>query len=628
MKDSFFERRKYPIGAEILDHGVHFRVWSPDSSIELVIEDSSGHNKIFPMAEEGNEYFSLYTKDAKAGTRYRFRLSNTSTLLADPASRFQPLGPAGPSQVIDTHFLWTDQSWPGLTMENQIIYELHIGTFTPEGTFAGALKKLPALAELGITIIEIMPINEFSGQFGWGYDGVNLFAPYHLYGSNQDLKAFINEAHQLRIGVVLDVVYNHLGPEDNQMPNLTKNYLNPDFTTDWGAAINFDILGSRQFFLINAEYWIQEYHFDGLRIDATPCFFTKKQPHILAELAQRIKKAGGKRKTIVIGENEPQNPSMLHPVEEGGYGFDALWNDDFHHTAYVRLTGQRDAYYYDYLGTPQEFVSSMKYGFLFQGQYYSWQKKDRGSADFSLNPNAFVIFLENHDQIANSLNGKRLHQLAMPGDLRALTCLLLLSPNTPLLFQGQEFGSEQPFCYFADHNEQLNALVDSGRKDFIKQFSRINNSNLLKNLRTPCDPFIFINCKLNWQESYHHPLFRLHKDLISLRKNDSVFQQCQSVDYDGAVINENAFLLRYFNKEYGDRLIIFNFGFDQEFSPAPQPLLGPGINRYWQLMLSSEDTKYDGTGTPELLNPHWKLVAHSAMIFKSVKKDLFNEKNN
>lgn len=614
-------KRKYPIGAEILREGVHFRVWAPDhKNVDLVIEDDPESPSSIPMKKEKNGYFSLMTKKAHSGSLYRFRLSQKE-LCADPASRFQPIGPNGPSLVVDPRFHWTDKQWKGVNPYNQIVYEMHVGSFTEEGTFEAAKKELPYLADLGITLIEIMPVADFPGHFGWGYDGVNLFAPAHLYGEPKNLKAFINKAHELGVGIVLDVVYNHLGPEGNQLVLYSKDYLNEKFETNWGKAINFDNPFSRDFFLTNAAYWIEEYHFDGLRFDATPCFFSSTPTHILKEFTQVVKRAGGKRKTLCIGENETQDTKLLRSYQKGGYGFDMLWNDDFHHSAHVRLTGKREAYFFDYLGSPQEFISCLKYGFLYQGQYYVWQKKNRGTPDLEIPKNSMMIFLENHDQVANTGYGARLQQKSDPGNYKALTALLILSPNTPLIFQGQEFNCSKPFCYFADHEPSLSYLVKKGRKKELSQFPRLATKETQKNLPHPDNPVTFTMCKLDHSERLKNAKhLKFFKDLISLKRKDPVFSHIPQVKIDGAVVSQDAFLIRYFSKKYGDRLLIINLGPDLYFSPSPEPLLVPEEGKEFELLWSSESLNYGGDGTPPINIPFWKMLGHSAIVLKSVPK--------
>lgn len=616
-------KRKYLIGAELEPNkGVYFRLWCPKHNfVELVLENIGPDPVIYKMKKEKDNYFSFFSPEASEGTLYRYRLSKGKELYPDPASRFQPKGPFGPSEVVSMDYPWRDKSWKGLTVEGHVAYEMHIGTFTENGTFEAAKKELPRLANLGITFIELLPINEFPGHFGWGYDGVNLFAPTHLYGSPKHVKSFIDKAHELGIGVVLDVVYNHLGPEGNGMIEFSDEYLSETFTTNWGKAINFDSPNSREYFLTNAKYWIEEYHFDGLRLDATPWFFSSTDQHILAQMTKVIKKAGGKRKTIAIGENEPQDTKLLRSYENGGYGFDMLWNDDFHHSAHVRLTGKREAYYTDYLGSPQEFISSLKYGFLYQGQYYDWQKKNRGTPDLNLPFHSMMIFLENHDQIANSGHGLRLHKKSEAGNYKAMVALFLLSPNTPLIFQGQEFNSSKPFFYFADHSVDLSPLIRKGRHKELSQFPRLATREAKKILQDPENPLTFVNSKLDPQDmSKNKQTFVMFQDLIKLRKTDPVFAKMQNVKIDGAVLGTDSFLIRYFGDDDGDRLLLINFGPDHYFNPGPEPLLAPKLNQEFEILWSSESIVYGGEGTPPINIPYWKILGHSTIVLKTISK--------
>lgn len=612
-------KRQYPIGAEYSKNGTSFRVWAPEhKKVSLIFE---GSQRQINLTKEGKGYFKAFVDNVKPDTLYYFKLGNEEKLFPDPASRYQPFGVDGASAVIDSSFPWTDADWMGNDLDGQIIYEMHIGTFTKEGTFRAAKEKLKDLAELGITLIEIMPINEFPGHFGWGYDGIYLFSPYHLYGSPNDVKSFINQAHKLGIGVILDVVYNHFGPEGNYFSKFSPDYFNPHEYTEWGDAINFDHPSSREYFTTNARYWIEEYHFEGLRIDATPWLYSKTKPHILAELAQVVHKANPKKKKIIIGECETQDVKLLQSKKIGGYQYDALWNDDFHHSACVRLKGKREAYYTDYLGSPQEFISAFKYGFLYQGQYYSWQKKERGKFDLTLPHSTMIVFLESHDQVANTGSGERIYQHCDYSNFKALTCLLLLGPNTPMIFQGQEYGSTSPFHYFADHNEHLNELIHKGRQEFLSQFPTLATKEAHKKLHKPFDPLTFTTCKLDHNEKEKNiEHYALYKDLIELRKTDDVFKSMKSIKIDGAVLGTDAFLIRYFGRDLGDRLIIVNFGPDLTYNPAPEPLIVAGENLQWEIIWSSESSIYGGLGTPPINNPYWKIPGHSAIVLKPRNK--------
>lgn len=570
------------------------------------------------MAGEPGGYFSVLVPQAAAGSLYKIRLEQGP--YPDPASRFQPQGPHGPSEVIAVdRFVWTDHAWRGRPPQELVIYEMHVGTFTPEGTWQAAQEQLAELARLGITALEVMPIAEFPGNFGWGYDGVDLFAPFHGYGRPDDLRAFVNRAHELGIMVILDVVYNHLGPDGNYVGQFSPDYFSTKHRCEWGEAINFDGNNSgpvREFFLANARYWIEEFHLDGLRLDATQQIFDDSEPHLLAEISRVTRAAAGDRSLYLIAENEPQQGRLVRPVREGGYGLDAIWNDDFHHAATVAASGRSEAYFSDYRGRPQEFISALKHGFLYQGQWYRWQKQRRGQPAFDLTAKNFVVFLQNHDQIANSLRGWRIHQIASPGHFRALTALTLLAPSTPLLFQGEEFAASAPFLYFADHPAELHARVADGRQKFLRQFRSIDRPESLALLSAPHDPETFKRCRLDFNErTKHAPMYRLHRDLLRVRRENPAIVDPDN--FDGAVLEEHTFVLRYFSGAGDDRLLVINLGHDLLLSPAPEPMLAPPESRSWEIQWSSESPDYGGGGTPPLeTTAGWQIPGRAAVLLR------------
>ena len=630
MKISATERvsgRRLPVGAEPSpEGGVHFRVWAPRRRrVEVVFEDGGDAVALRP---EGGGYFAALAGEARAGDEYRFRLDGEQQLYPDPASRFQPEGPHGPSRVVDSQtYQWADHAWRGAALKGQVVYELHTGTFTPEGTWEAARRELRELAACGVTCVEMMPVADFPGRFGWGYDGVNLFAPSRLYGEPDDLRRFVDEAHARGVAVILDVVYNHLGPDGNYLKQFATEYFSARYQTEWGEALNFDGEGSaevREFFLANAAYWVEEFHFDGLRLDATQQIFDASGEHIIAAVTRRVREAARGRATIVVGENEPQHARLVRPAERGGYGLDGLWNDDFHHSAMVALTGRNEAYYTDYEGRAQEFVSAVKYGFLFQGQRYKWQKARRGAPALDLAPEAFISFIQNHDQIANSGRGDRVHKLTSPGRLRAMTALTLLAPSTPMLFQGQEFAASAPFFYFADHGAELAAKVRDGRLEFLSQFPSLDTVEARRYQPAPADAATFERCKLDLSEREKHAeVYALHKDLLRLRREDAVFRRQRRRGVDGAVLAPEAFVLRFFDDEDGadgDRLLLINLGPDLRLDPAPEPLLAPPAGALWETLWSSESVAYGGCGTAPLdTEENWRIPGHAAVALKPIK---------
>ncbi len=623
--------RRFPIGAEPLETGgVHFRVWAPRrQAVEVVLEsggEGNGKSLIHPLTAEGSGYFSGTVAEAGPGTLYRYRLDGDAAF-PDPASRFQPDGPHGPSQVIDPDtFAWTDRDWRGPAFEGQVFYELHIGTFTPEGTWRAAAEWLPSLVELGITVLEVMPVADFSGTFGWGYDGVNLYAPTRLYGTPDDMRGFVDRAHSLGLAVILDVVYNHLGPDGNYLALYSEDYFTDRHETDWGRPINFDDENSgpvREFFAENAGYWIDEYHLDGLRLDATQNIYDDSPEHILTMIGRRAHAAARGRRILLTAENEEQQVRLIQPVERGGYGLDMIWNDDFHHSARVAATGRSEGYYTDYRGAPQEFISAAKYGFLFQGQYNTRQAKHRGTPTFGIEPSAFVTFLQNHDQVANSATGARLHQTTAPGCYRALTALFLLGPGTPLLFQGQEFAASSPFVYFADQQPELAELTFRGRKHFLSQFRSLVTHVMQERIPRPSDPATFQRSKLDQGERARHTeAMALHRDLLRLRREEPLFHVPRRGGLDGAALAGEAFVLRFFGDDGDDRLLVVNLGSDLHLNPAPEPLLAPPLGRAWGLLWSSEAPAYGGTGTPALdTEENWRIPGHAAVVLSARGED-------
>jgi maltooligosyltrehalose trehalohydrolase len=617
------EQRQLTVGAEVYGTGVHFRVWAPDHRRAAVVVESGPARGDHALQSVPGGYFEARVNGAAAGDLYRYRLDGGAPL-PDPASRFQPDGPCGPSQVIDPdRFKWSDADWPGANLRGQVIYEMHVGTFTREGTWDAAAGELPVLHELGVTVIEVIPVAEFPGRFGWGYDGVCLFAPYHLYGTPDEMRRFVDTAHGLGLAVILDVVYNHLGPRGNVLAQYTPAYFSERHHTDWGKAINFDGPDSapvREFFLANAAYWVDEFHIDGLRLDATQSIFDDSEPHILTEIGRIVRAAARGRATIIINENETQHAKIIRPLARGGYGLDGVWNDDFHHSAMVALTGRAEGYYEDHHGDPQEFISSAKYGFLFQGQRYAWQEHRRGTPALDLDPWQFITFLQNHDQVANSGSGRRCHALTSPGRYRAMTALFLLGPGTPMLFQGQEYAANEPFYYFADHDRDIATQVKAGRGKFLTQFRHLDRPGIADEVPDPADPNTFERCRLD-RRARAHPghaeVFRLHKDLLALRHTDPAFARQERRGVDGAVLGPHAFLLRFFAGSDGreDRLLLVNFGTELHLDPSPEPLLAPPEGCGWVTLWTSEDRRYGGEGAPLAeAADGWRLMGEAAVV--------------
>lgn len=623
--------RRFPVGVEVCRSGLDVRIWAPSPANVAVVLDTG---ESFPLEREGGEHFRGMIPDRGAGTRYKLDVAGWDAPIPDPFSRFQPDGPHGWSEVVDpARYTWHDADWQGLAPDDQVLYEMHVGTFTPEGTWRAAEAHVDALARLGVTCIEMMPIADFPGSFNWGYDGVSLFAPTRNYGTPDDLRSFIDAAHRAGVGVILDVVYNHLGPDGNFIGALTNEFYSTSHKTAWGAPPGFDgenSAGVRELYLSNARYWIGEFRFDGFRFDAIQGLYDDSRPHIVRQIVEECRASAPSRALYFIGEDEPQDSTLVRAPSAGGMGLDALWNDDFHHSARVALTGRREAYFSDYTGAPQELLSAAKWGFLFQGQNYRWQRKPRGTPALDVPPRAFVTFLENHDQVANLGFGNRLYQVSGWGELKALTALLLLGPNTPLIFQGQEFAATSPFTYFSDHEPELAERVQHGRLVEMSQFPSVTDVRVRRSLPAPNSRENFARCKLDHfpaTPGRSEPMRSYFRDLIRLRQTREMREARRNRRFDGAVLGVHSFLLRFFGEE-SDRLLVVNLGVDLRLDVMPEPLLAPPANARWKLMLSSEDVAYGGMGqgevetswegSPELLS-YFTIPGRAALFFESVR---------
>jgi len=516
-------RHEMPFGAQVLPDGrVRFRLWAPAAGrVELVLESPSGEARMLPLAQAGEGWFELVTGDAHAGSRYRYRIDGEA-LVPDPASRHNPQGVHGPSEVIDPGaFDWTDGDWRPPPWPQSVLYELHVGTFSPEGTFAGVARRLEHLQRLGVTAIELMPIAEFPGSRGWGYDGVLPYSPASAYGSPADLKSLVCAAHAHGIAVMLDVVYNHFGPEGNFLHRYAPQFFTDRHATPWGAAMSFEAPSSRvvrDFFIHNALYWLEEYHLDGLRLDAVHAIFDTSEPHILTEIARAARAGPGRERPVyLVLENLNNEARRLGPAGAADT-FDAQWNDDVHHCLHVLLTGESDSYYEDYREGPHKLLCrSLAEGFAYQGEASRHLGVARGERSGHLPPSAFVNFLQNHDQVGNRARGERLSQLAPAEALRAAAAVLLLAPSPPMLFMGEEWAAAEPFPYFCDFEPELADKVREGRR---REFAHFQGS-----VPDPCDAATFASGRLNWEQlaaPAHARMFDHYRRLLAIRRRDIV----------------------------------------------------------------------------------------------------------
>jgi malto-oligosyltrehalose trehalohydrolase len=522
-----------PFGAEPRGDGsIRFRLWAPAADrVDLCLEQARGEH-FLEMEATGEGWFQCGTPLAHPGSLYRYRIDGGQKV-PDPASRFQPRDVHGPSEVVDpAAYPWPDQAWAGRPWEEAVIYELHVGAFSPEGTFRGAAQRLDYLAELGVTAIELMPVADFPGKRNWGYDGVLPFAPDASYGRPEELKSLVQAAHERGLMVLLDVVYNHFGPEGNYLHLYAPQFFTERHQTPWGDGINFDGPDSRRvrdFFIHNALYWLDEYRFDGLRLDAVHAISDDSEPDILVELAEAVHAGPGSRRRVhLVLENDHNAAHYLARRENGTpRWYVAQWNDDIHHAAHLLVTGEDDGYYADYRERPIRHLGRcLTEGFAYQGDPSPYRHgARRGEPSIHLPPGAFVNLLQNHDQVGNRAFGERIGDLAEPPALRAILGLLLLAPSPPLLFMGQELMATSPFLFFCDFGDDLARSVTEGRRREFARFERFSDPQARASIPDPNAPETFERSKLDWaalNERSHLNWHRFHRDLLTLRQRHIV----------------------------------------------------------------------------------------------------------
>jgi malto-oligosyltrehalose trehalohydrolase len=524
-------KHSMPFGAEVLsDDSVRFRLWAPKAKTVSLALESPGAER-FPMLPVENGWFERIASQARVGSLYRFQVDNNAEV-PDPASRFQPHDVHGPSRVVDpSSFQWNDESWRGRPWEEVIIYELHIGTFTPEGTIAAAEQKLDYLRDLGVTAVELMPVADFPGKRNWGYDGVLPFAPDSSYGSPEDLKQFVQAAHAKGLMALLDVVYNHFGPEGNYLHLYAPQFFTNRHSTPWGDAINFDGPESRvvrDFFIHNAIYWLEEYRFDGLRLDALHAIVDDSTPDFLTELAQTVRERFDSLRFVHLVVENVENSARYLSREPTGRPrlYNAQWNDDIHHALHVLLTGESDGYYADYSPDPiPHLCRSLAEGFAYQGEYSEFHGEKRGERSNHLPPTAFVSFLQNHDQVGNRPFGERITELATPQAVKIAMEILLLAPDPPLLFMGEEFGAVTPFLFFSDFQGELADAVTKGRRSEFGDLAKFASADARESIPDPNAESTYLKSKLDWGslgERVHSDWLRLYRELLALRQSKIV----------------------------------------------------------------------------------------------------------
>lgn len=588
------------LGAVYEGGGVcRFRVWAPFAGkVELRIVYPK--EMTLPMEQGERGYFSAQVEGAEPGTLYFFRIDGKNER-PDPASRFQPRGVHGPSEVIDQRFDWQDDSFEGIPLREYILYELHVGTFTPESTFEAVIARLGDLKRLGVNSIEIMPVSQFPGERNWGYDGVLPFAPQNSYGGPLGFKRLINECHKQRMAVILDVVYNHFGPEGNYFKEFGP-YFNAKYRTPWGEAINFDGEWSdevRNFFFQNALYWLDLFHIDALRLDAVHAIYDRSAVPFLEELSQKVEKLSNQtgRQKYLIAESDLNDTRLIRPRESGGMGLDAQWCDDFHHSLHTLLTGEHGGYYMDF-GATADLVKSLNEGFVYSGRYSVFRKRRHGNFSADRPTEQFFVSIQNHDQIGNRMLGNRLSRLVSFEASKLAAGALILSPYVPLLFMGEEYAEEAPFLYFVSHTDpDLIEAVRKGRAEEFKEFTWRGEPPDPEGVET------FEKSKIDWNlraRGRHKVLLDFYKTLIELRREIPAFQVLEREHMEAQGLEEERIIA--LRRWWGESQTLTLMNFNSE--PVGLTSSQIKLSGSWHKILDSSDTKWEGPGTlmPAKLN--------------------------
>lgn len=571
-------------GAVVTPQGVQFAVWAPAvRMVKACIETSGGQRREVALQRgEGGWHAGLDTA-GRVGDIYGFCLDG-GPVRPDPASRGQVEGVHGRSLVVDAaSFVWTDQSWRRPAFRNLVIYELHVGAFTEAGTFLAAIEKLPLLREMGVNAIEILPIADFPGRWNWGYDGVLIYAPAQAYGSPEDFRSLVNAAHAAGLAVILDVVFNHFGPDGNYLRAYSPSYFSTHHATPWGDGFNFDGEGRevvRQFFTDNPIYWMEDFHVDGFRFDATHEIKDDSTPHILAEMVSLVHARGG----YAIAEDSRNEGLLIE--RSGGMGFDAVWADDFHHAARVSQTKESQAYYQDFSGTLEEVIECMRHGWLYCGQMSKFLGKTRGTRPRDVLPSAFIHCLSNHDQTGNQALGKRISSLVSPGAYRMLSMLLCFTPCTPMLFMGQEWAASSPFLYFCDHQPDLGKAITEGRRREFSGFSEFSELTI----PDPQAETTFLHSKLNWAERTKdacRKVVDLYRCCLAWRARHSAFRPISWRSWEITLHADRVGLILF--RESGRQFLLC-------FALSKAGIVPPWEGENWELVLSSQETRFGGAG--------------------------------
>ncbi len=590
--------------ADLQDTGVRYRTWCKHKRADSVVVDEQGAVvRVVRLTGEGNGYFSGMDAQGAAGDLYQYRFGDSQSW-PDPASRFQPTGVHGASMVIDpAAYEWNDAAWRTPASSELIIYELHVGTFTGDGTFRSAITRLEYLVALGVTAIELMPLGDFPGERNWGYDGVMPYAPSRAYGKPDDLRALVDAAHALGLAVILDIVYNHLGPDGNYTGVFHGDYTDEQLHTPWGSALNYAAGPVRAFFVENAPYWMREFHIDGFRLDATHEIADRSPRHILAEIASAVHSLGG----FVIAEDERNDPKLLSPIERAGLGFDAAWADDFHHVVRVMLTNDREGYYANYEGTSSELAQTIAHGWLFRGQRQRSTGKARGGDPAELRPAQFVYCVSNHDQVGNRAFGERIGHVTSAAAYRAASALICIVPQTPMLFMGQEWSASTPFQFFTDHNPELGKLVTQGRRKEFQHFSAFRDPAVRATIPDPQAASTFANSKLRWDElrkENHAQVLLLYQEFLDFRRTNAAFRTRPRDNFVVTEISDGLVALFLGQPGRYDLAVLIDLVGGHLMPDLDDARFTPGDGRDWQPLLSSSEERFGGGGAMSFVEPN------------------------
>ena len=577
-----------------------FRVWAPTrGQVGLVLDPLGAAPRCERLQRASDGTFGGTFDTVRPGDLYMYLLDGEGPY-PDPCSRYQPHGVHGPSAVVDpSAFEWSDRGWQGVALGRTVIYELHVGTFTPAGTFAGVTEQLPYLAGLGVTAIELMPVADFPGSRNWGYDGVSLFAPCHGYGAPDDLRRLVDSAHRIGLAVLLDVVYSHFGPDGAYSTVFSPFYRSARHQSPWGAAINLDGDQSgpvRAFLVENALHWLHEYHVDGLRLDATHWLLDESTPHFVAELATRVRESVTGRDVLLVAEDDRNLATLVSRPHEGGWGLDAVWADDFHHHIRRRSAGDRDGYYRDYSGSIADLAATLRQGWFYCGQYSGYAGAPRGTSPAGVPLSRMIFCVQNHDQIGNRPFGGRLHHEIEPALFRALSAVLLFAPETPLLFMGQEWGASSPFLYFTDHHPELGRLVTEGRRREFSRFRAFADAETRARIPDPQAASTFEASRLDWDEralAPHAGMLELYRALLRLRRTEQALEA--GTRFDVVELDDDGVALAR-GDSAGALLLVAWLSGPGAYEYERQ---GPAIpGRRWSLVLSTEEPRFQCGQTP------------------------------